>query len=120
MIEKRSDELTADDVETIVYRFFRADSRLLYVGVTQEREKRFLRHSERFWWPEVTRVRIESYATRGEALVVETEAISSEAPVHNLMKPEPAEISLPRPLSVVDFGIAEVSPRPRLRLAARR
>jgi len=119
MTETHVDDLTDDDVETIVYRFFRADGRLLYVGITQEREKRFLRHSERPWWPEVTRVRIETYPTRSEALEVETEAISAEAPVHNRMRPAAPDIILPRPLSTVEFGIAEVAPRPRLRLKSR-
>lgn len=107
------------DVETIVYRFYAEDGRLLYVGITEEVAKRFLRHSERLWWPEALTVRLEVYAARSEALAVEAHAISNEAPVHNRMiPPEPVEF-LPLPLSTQYLAVADIRPRPRLRLRKR-
>lgn len=111
--------MTDADVETIVYRFYAESGRLLYVGITEEVAKRFLRHSGRLWWPEAVTVRLEAYAARREALAVEADAISNEAPIHNRMVPPEPVDSLPRPVSVTHMRVADIPIRPRLRLRNR-
>lgn len=104
---------------TLVYRLYAADGVLLYVGITEELEKRFLRHSARLWWPEVATVRLEAYESRTDALRVESRAIYVEGPVHNRMRPDADEDELPTPFETLISDIAAFSPRPRPRLRAR-
>jgi predicted GIY-YIG superfamily endonuclease len=69
-----------------VYRFFAADDTLLYVGVTQRFGTRWSNHAkQKPWWPQVARQTVAWYDTRTEALSVETEAIKTEEPVHNVL-----------------------------------
>lgn len=69
-----------------VYRFYAADDTLLYVGVTQRFGTRWSNHAkQKPWWPQVTRQAVVWYDTRAEALTVETEAIKTEKPVHNVL-----------------------------------
>lgn len=107
------------DVETIVYRFYAEDGRLLYVGITEEVAKRFLRHSERLWWPEALTVRLEVYAARSEALAVEADAISNESPLHNRMVPPEPHDFLPLPLSTKFMLVRDIPLKHRLRLRKR-
>jgi hypothetical protein len=109
-----------NDVMTLVYRLYAADGALLYVGITEELDKRFLRHSARLWWPEVASVLLEAYETRRDALRVESWAIYTEGPVHNRLRPDADEDELPQPLSSVISGIEAFTPRPRPRLRGRR
>jgi predicted GIY-YIG superfamily endonuclease len=71
---------------TAVYRFYAADETLLYVGVTQRFGTRWSNHAKgKPWWPQVARQAVVWYDTRAEALAIETEAIKTENPVHNVL-----------------------------------
>jgi hypothetical protein len=74
-------------VKTAIYRFFDVDGRLLYVGITGDVPARWgwhQRHS--VWWPEHVRSEVSWCADRAEADVLETAAIRTENPVHNIAK----------------------------------
>lgn len=105
--------------ETLVYRLYAADGALLYLGITEELEKRFLRHSARRWWPEVAAVRLEAYETRTDALRVEARAIYEEGPLHNKMRPDSDEDEMPSPVETFISDISAFMPRPRPRLRRR-
>lgn len=105
--------------ETVLYRLYDEHSVLLYVGITEELPKRFLRHSERLWWPKAQSVCLEAYESRTAALRAESRAIAAEGPLHNRLRPDPDEDEPPQPLSMVVLSIEEVRPRPRLRLRKR-
>lgn len=70
---------------TTLYRYFDADGKLLYIGITNHAVLRALQHS-RFsrWWPSVRSATFEHYATRDEALAAEAAAITRERPPHNV------------------------------------
>lgn len=87
---------------TAVYRFFAADDTLLYVGVTQRFGTRWSNHAkQKPWWPQVARQAVVWYDTRAEALSIETEAIKTEKPVHNVLhQPKPPKPR--RPASEAD------------------
>ena len=70
---------------TAVYRFFDADGRLLYVGMTGNIQLRWRTHAaDKPWWPEVARQATVWYETRAEAAVAESEAIRGEDPLYNI------------------------------------
>jgi predicted GIY-YIG superfamily endonuclease len=69
---------------TALYRFFDLDDELLYVGITNNPEKRWNHHRARqAWWPQVARKTLEWFDNRGDAEVAEIEAIRGEIPRHN-------------------------------------
>lgn len=105
--------------DTVLYRLYDERSVLLYVGITEELEKRLLRHSARLWWPEVHTVCLEGYESRTEALRAESRAIAVEGPLHNRLRPEPDEDEPARPLAMTVLSIDAVRPRPRLRIRNR-
>lgn len=104
---------------TVLYRLYDERNVLLYVGITEELPKRFLRHSARLWWPEVHTVCLEAYEGRTQALRAESRAIAVEGPLHNRLRPEPDEDEPPRPLTMTVSSIEQFQPRPRLRLRSR-
>lgn len=70
---------------TAVYRFYDADDRLLYVGMTETPKARWTWHRKRSsWWPDARRREIAWYDSRAEAAAIETQAIRTEAPLHNV------------------------------------
>lgn len=71
---------------TTLYRFFDADDRLLYVGITGRSVARWAEHSKsKPWWPQVVRTTVEHHADRAAALEAERAAIKVERPEHNIM-----------------------------------
>jgi hypothetical protein len=57
---------------------------LIYVGITNDWERRKREHEKRSpWWPQVRYVTFESYPTRTEALWAEWVAIVTEQPAEN-------------------------------------
>lgn len=67
-----------------VYRYFDAERRLLYVGVTQQHLKRRVQHHIRSgWYRLVVDVSFERHPTRYLAVQAERRAIESESPIHN-------------------------------------
>lgn len=68
-----------------VYRCFGANGELLYVGISTNGYARLEVHRRgATWWPSVTRIRVEQYRNRREAMRVEAIAIFTESPLHNL------------------------------------
>lgn len=78
---------TAIDQRTALYRFFDADGRLLYVGITHQPTTRFSQHAKNkalTWWPDVARKEIVWLNSRELAAEAEIVAIKTEKPQHNL------------------------------------
>jgi len=70
---------------TTLYRMFRADGSLLYVGISDQVLARWSSHSrERPWWSEVQRFEVEQFDSRDDALRAEAQAIVDERPLHNI------------------------------------
>lgn len=78
-------EITGPGVPTTaLYRFYDADDRLLYVGVSDNLAARFKFHRQTQWWSAVARKTIAWYGTRNKAFAAEDWAIKTECPLHNL------------------------------------
>jgi excinuclease UvrABC nuclease subunit len=73
------------DGPTILYRMFDADDRLLYVGITCNKQQRWDGHRQNSrWWPLVARKELATYPDRSTALTAERTAILSEQPIYNV------------------------------------
>jgi hypothetical protein len=71
--------------QTALYRLYRADGLLLYVGITDNPPERWRSHASlKPWWPEVARRDVEWFNTRAAALDAESRAILGEDPLHNI------------------------------------
>lgn len=70
---------------TAVYRFYDEQDRLIYVGITDSPGTRWGQHSRRDWWPTVVRYTLSWHQDRTGALREESQAISSEDPLENIM-----------------------------------
>lgn len=69
---------------TAVYRWYDADDRLVYVGVSNNPAARADQHSrEKPWWTQVARCEVAWFPSRPEALVAERAAIQTEMPTLN-------------------------------------
>lgn len=68
---------------TYLYRYFRLDGRLLYVGITSDPVRRNEGHMDAIWWPYAGLVRYEAFPTRELAEAAESFAIENECPDHN-------------------------------------
>lgn len=83
----RSEERTA------LYRHFDAGGVLLYVGISTDVLRRLLQHRERSGWIEhVSRVELEWFASRREAVSAEAVAIQRELPPWNVLRPSCASV----------------------------
>lgn len=69
--------------DTLLYRIYGPQNVLIYVGITNDYDKRMSQHSEKFWWREVRRITTAKYSTRKDAAIAETAAIRDEAPKYN-------------------------------------
>lgn len=68
-----------------LYRFYDADERLLYVGISLHAAHRASEHrGDKAWWGDVARMDVEHLADRAEALKAERRAIRNERPVYNI------------------------------------
>lgn len=86
--------------KTALYRFYGADDRLMYVGITEQLGTRWEAHMRlKPWWPDVHRQTSEWYPTRAEAAAAEEKAIATEQPRHNVRHSVrlPDNISLTEP-----------------------
>lgn len=69
---------------TAVYRLYDADKVLLYIGMTDDPDRRFAEHEvDKTWWPLVVDRVVEWHDSRKAASVAEFAAIRSERTVHN-------------------------------------
>lgn len=73
-----------EPARTALYRFFDAEGRLLYVGITGNPERRWKRHAcDKPWWPQVAEKTIEWFDNILAAGRAEKDAIRDEEPLHN-------------------------------------
>lgn len=71
-----------------VYRCFSEDGTLLYVGLTDNVNRRMYQHAHRApWWKQVSEIQSTVYADRGSALKAEARAILDERPTYNRTEP---------------------------------
>lgn len=69
---------------TAIYRLYDAGDVLLYLGITDNLERRYKQHAkDKFWWHLVTRKQVEWRETRREAEQEEGAATGREKPVHD-------------------------------------
>lgn len=80
-------------MKTALYRYFDADGRLLYVGVSLSGIARQSQHqSASHWYADHASMTTEWFATRSEALEAERMAIITEKPIYNVVhRDEPLE-----------------------------
>lgn len=70
---------------TAVYRLYDADGTPLYIGISDDPERRFKQHRDsKPWWPQVARKTIEWHPNRTLALKAEATAIEAETPAYNI------------------------------------
>ncbi|MEU0818899.1 GIY-YIG nuclease family protein [Streptomyces mirabilis] len=69
---------------TALYRLYDAAGRLLYVGITDNPERRWRQHArDKAWWSDVEDRSCEWFDTRGQAERHEREVVQNESPLHN-------------------------------------
>lgn len=67
-----------------LYRFYGDAGILLYVGITDNPQRRFGQHAKgKDWWPQVRGISIDWYETRQAVEAAERRAVSVEQPLHN-------------------------------------
>ena len=68
-----------------LYRHFDAEGRLLYVGISASAVQRLAAHKIKApWASQISKVTVDHFATRPDALFAEQVAIRLEAPLHNI------------------------------------
>jgi len=71
---------------TDLYRYFDAEQRLLYVGISFSALNRAIQHkSSAKWWSEQRTMTRETHPTRSAAEEAERRAIATEKPIHNIV-----------------------------------
>ena len=79
---------------------------MLYVGISLSAVHRLGQHKDNaHWYSSISRVDIEQFKTRGEALLAEKEAIQQEFPLHNIKHQSPLFSIDNELLSIVGGGI---------------
>ena len=72
--------------KTALYRAFSDRDELLYIGISKNALKRFIQHTEKSEWTEfMTRLEVEYFESRKEALKQEKRAIIEEKPLFNVI-----------------------------------
>jgi len=72
-------------MNTELYRHFDSDNALLYVGISLSTFTRLSQHKDHSqWFKKVSRVTIQHFPTREEAIAAEKAAIKTEAPMFNI------------------------------------
>jgi len=100
---------------TDLYRYFDADDRLLYVGISFSAVMRASQHrSDKGWWKDVARMTVEHLPNRAAAERKEIEAIKNESPVHNVVWNDGRPTPKPKGLSEqaqewIDKWLSEIS-----------
>ena len=82
-----------DGTPHIMYRLYSAEDELLYIGITMNFPARINQHkNDKFWWEEVSTIRLERHRSRNALRAAEREAILAERPTYNLAHNAPARI----------------------------
>lgn len=68
-----------------LYRHFDVKDRLLYVGIALKPFNRLADHVQSYWHKNISKVTLQHFASKSEALFAERIAIAHECPVHNVM-----------------------------------
>lgn len=92
---------------TYLYRFFDADGRLLYVGITYRMPDRMSSHRRTKPWDEVKSITVERYPDRASAAAAEVKAIREEKPLWNVVHagPNRPELGTVEPPSQAGDGL---------------
>lgn len=70
---------------TALYRLYDADEDLLYIGISETPEKRWVSHADtKSWWPQVAATSVEWFETRELAQAAEAKAIATERTPYNV------------------------------------
>jgi hypothetical protein len=88
-----------------LYRHFDADGNLLYVGASLRSMARLSEHSSAPWFASITRVTVERFNTRDDALRAERQAIAQENPRHNI-KHQQLALSRSRGMTATEYRSA--------------
>lgn len=89
-MENRFPQADPDHCPTYLYRYFDADDRLLYVGITYCFHTRADQHSmTALWWRHARRVTCELFPSRSMATCAERHVIHDEEPIHNGHRKQP-------------------------------
>lgn len=70
--------------EVAVYRFYDANDRLLYVGISKDPMNRWQEHMGRRWWADVVSYEVRWHPSRADARTEEKRAMADEDPVYNI------------------------------------
>lgn len=104
-----------------LYRCFDLDGQLLYVGITDNVDRRKKEHSkDKHWWRDVSRVTRMAFQTRTEALWAEWAVISTCNPIYNGVIAVPVLPAVLPPLPEAVSSSTETTLSPRLAPAKRR
>jgi hypothetical protein len=77
--------------ETILYRHFSKDNRLLYVGISISVMARLQQHKLSPWWRDISYIMFERFSSCAIAKAAERMAIEKENPLYNIVgKPKAA------------------------------
>jgi predicted GIY-YIG superfamily endonuclease len=69
-----------------LYKLYNKEGNLLYVGISNDPERRFMEHeATKVWWNQVSSRTLEGYSTRQEVLNAEEDAIKNLHPCYNLV-----------------------------------
>jgi predicted GIY-YIG superfamily endonuclease len=75
----------------VLYRCYSIRKALLYVGITNDPQRRFDSHStESEWWKYVEDIELQNFPSRRMLIEAEAAAIQSENPIYNVMIPKGA------------------------------
>lgn len=98
---------------TTLYRFFGADRRLLYIGITSLGPNRWAEHERhREWWDQVASSTVQQFDSREDAHAAEVAAIRDEEPPYNLRhQPRPEK----PPATYRKHGQGSLIYRPKIR-----